>query len=354
MNVEQPYSILVVDDNEMNRDVLVRRLSRQGYATETAEDGRAALDRIVAEPGKFDLILLDIMMPRMTGFEVLETLKDDTALRHIPVIMISAMTDLESTVRCIQLGAEDYLPKPFEPTLLKARIGASLEKKRLRDVEQAYLAQLSEERARSERLLLNILPRQIAERLKAEEGTIADYFPEASVLFADIVDFTSLTSEAAPEELIRVLNEIFSEFDRLAVTHGLEKIKTIGDAYMVVGGIPEPNPRHIHEAALMAREMQRTVTSYTGYAGRSFSIRVGMNVGPVIAGVIGTSKFIYDLWGDTVNVASRMEAQGVPGEVQVTEAVRNRLADRFHVTERGKLYIKGRGEMTAFLLGEPK
>jgi class 3 adenylate cyclase len=334
----------------MNRDVLARRLEKQGYEIESAGDGRRAMEMILAEPGRFDLILLDIMMPFMNGFEVLERLKGDESLRHIPVIMISAMDDIESVVRCIQLGAEDYLPKPFNPTLLRARVGATLEKKRLRDKERAYLAQIQAEQERSERLLLNILPEPIAKRLKADETGIADSFAEVSVLFADIVDFTSLTSQASPQDLIRILNEIFTEFDTLAERYQMEKIKTIGDAYMVVGGLPTPTPDHAEGAAAMAIGMQDIVRNYRGYSGRDFSIRIGIDVGPVIAGVIGRKKFIYDLWGATVNLASRMEAQGLPGMIQVTPAARECLKDRFQFEERGPIQVKGVGELVTYFL----
>ena len=185
-------SVLVVDDNEVNRDLLARRLQRQGHVVTVAEDGLQALEMLRRDP--FDLVLLDIMMPQMNGYQVLENLKADEKLRHIPVIMISAVDDIDSVVRCIELGAEDYLSKPFNPVLLRARISACLEKKRLRDKEQAYLLELGLEKEKSERLLLNILPKAIAQRLKHGESTIADSFAEVTVMFADLVGFTKLSA----------------------------------------------------------------------------------------------------------------------------------------------------------------
>ncbi|MGC1197084.1 MAG: adenylate/guanylate cyclase domain-containing protein, partial [Geitlerinemataceae cyanobacterium] len=344
--------VLVVDDNETNRDLLRRRLQKQGYSVTVAENGYRALELIQSEP--VDLVLLDIMMPRMNGYQVLEQIKANPDLRHIPVLVISALDDLDSVVKCIELGAEDYLSKPFNPILLKARISACLEKKRLRDREKAYLQQLSEEREKSERLLLSILPQPIAERLKQNPHTIADSFPDVSVLFADIVGFTQLWSRISAAELVELLNEIFSAFDRLADRHGLEKIKTIGDAYMVVGGLPIPRTDHALAMADMALDMQKAIDNFnTAIPIRDrepLSIRIGMNTGAVVAGVIGRNKFIYDLWGDTVNIASRMESHGIANAIQVTEQTYERLKERYCFEKRGIIDVKGKGPMTTYLL----
>src|SRR5919202_1406923 len=199
--------VLVVDDNEMNRDLLARRVRRQGHMVTVADDGVTALELMRTEP--FDLVLLDIMMPKMNGYQVLEHLKADPNLRHIPVIVISALDDINSVVECIELGAEDYLAKPFNAVLLAARITNSLEKKRLRDQEQFYLEQLHAEKERSEQLLLNILPKPIVEQLKqGEHNIIADSFAKATVLFADIVDFTRLSTHHSPTEIVILLNKI--------------------------------------------------------------------------------------------------------------------------------------------------
>lgn len=347
---KQSALILVVDDNELNRDLLARYLNRQGHRVMTAENGAQALDKIQQHP--FDLVLLDIMMPEMNGYQVLEHLKADTELRHIPVIVISAVSDLDSVVRCIELGADDYLMKPFNRVLLRARIGSSLERKRLRDQEQAYLMQLEEEREKSERLLLNVLPKPIAERLKQGQSTIADRFEEVTVLFADIVDFTQFWSHKSPAELVGMLNEIFSSFDQLAEQHGLEKIKTIGDAYMVVGGLPTPRPDHAEAVAEMALDIQKEIARFNAQNGESIGMRMGIDTGPVVAGVIGRQKFIYDLWGNTVNTADRMQSHSFPDRIQVTEATYRRLRGRYRFDRRGVISVKGRGDMvTYFLLG---
>jgi class 3 adenylate cyclase/CheY-like chemotaxis protein len=340
--------VLVVDDNEANRDLLARRVRRQGHAVTVAEDGVQALELMRQEP--FDLVLLDIMMPHMNGYQVLEHLKTDPNLRHIPVIVISALDDINSIVECIELGAEDYLAKPFNAVLLAARITNSLEKKRLRDQEQFYLEQLHAEKERSEQLLLNILPKPIVEQLKQGEHNIADSFAKATVLFADIVDFTRLSTHHSPTEIVSLLNQIFSAFDRLAEQHGVEKIKTIGDAYMVVGGLPTPRVDHAEAIAEMAIDMLDAISQFRTQTGESLNMRIGINTGPVVAGVIGTNKFIYDLWGDTVNIASRMESTGIAGSIQVTPATYNLLQNKYLFEERGVIPIKGKGDVMTYIL----
>lgn len=341
-------AILVVDDDEGNRDVLNRRLSRQGYEVTTAESGPQAL-RLLRKT-KFDLVLLDLIMPVMDGDQVLAKIKSDPQLRHVPVIMLSAVDELDSVVRCILMGAEDYLSKPYNPVLLQARIGACLERQRLREQEQAHLKQIQDEQAKSEGLLLNILPKPIADRLKLGENTIVDSLPEVTVLFADLVGFTELAARISSEEMVRLLDDIFSTFDRLAQEQGLEKIKTIGDAYMVVGGLPTPRADHATAIAELALNMQAAVRDFFSGYKTPIRIRIGINSGPVVAGIIGRHKFAYDLWGDTVNIASRMESHGQPGRIQVSEATYARLRDKYEFADRGRIEIKGKGVMATYFL----
>ncbi len=345
---DSPAVILIVDDNPMNREILSRRVQQQGHSAVPAENGREGLAILQEQP--VDLVFLDIMMPEMNGYEMLERVKRDPLLRHIPVIMISAVDDLDSVVRCIELGADDYLFKPFNPVLLRARLAASLEKKRLRDGEQAYARRLEVEQEKSERLLLNILPQPIAGRLKAGQSIIADSFADATILFADLVNFTPLATRVPPDQLVAVLNTIFSCFDELAAQHGLEKIKTMGDSYMLGGGIPLPRVDHAEAVAEMALAMLAALRDLDTGLPTPFQMRIGIDTGPVVAGVIGTRKFIYDLWGDAVNTASRMESHGLPDCIQVTAATRARLQAQYHFTPRGPLEIKGKGAMTTYLL----
>lgn len=209
---------------------------------------------------------------------------------------------------------------------------------------------LKQERDRADGLLRNILPTPIAEQLKVRPGTIADAYPEVTVLFADLVGFTPMSAELEPGQTVELLNTIFSEFDQLAERHRLEKIKTIGDAYMVVGGLPDPRPDHAAAVARLALDMQARLRELAAELGVPLKMRIGMNSGPVVAGVIGRKKFIYDLWGDTVNVASRMESHGLEGVIHVTEATYELLKTEFRLEPRERMQIRGRGEMQTYLL----
>jgi len=340
--------ILVVDDNASNRDVLERRLVREGHRVVCAANGTSALELIVRQ--EFDLILLDLIMPEMSGFEVLRRLKAAEHTRHIPVIVISALDELDSVVRCIEAGAEDYLTKPFNPILLSARIGASLEKKWLRDREKKFVADLEQEKARSETLLLNILPQSIINRMRNGEMVIADRVAEATILFCDLVGFTALSQELAADRIIDFLSKIFSAFDQLAAEFGVEKIKTIGDAYMAAAGIPEAQPDHAERIAAVAPRMLDAVAAIAEATHLALAARIGIHTGPITAGVIGTHKFVYDVWGDTVNTASRMESQSLPGRIQVSAATRAALGDRFKLERRGIIEVKGKGMMETYFL----
>jgi PAS domain S-box-containing protein len=224
------------------------------------------------------------------------------------------------------------------------------------DITERKLAQeaLKFQQEQSEKLLLNILPKPIAERLKAKQSTIADSFADVSVLFADIVGFTELSARMSPTELVKRLNVIFSHFDQLAEKYGVEKIKTIGDAYMVVGGLPMPRDDHAEAIAQMALGMQAKIAKLSADTGEKLAIRVGINSGPVVAGVIGVSKFTYDLWGDTVNVAARMEATGFAGRIQVTDVTYELLKDKYLCEKRGVIQVKGKGNMMTYWLLEKK
>lgn len=214
------------------------------------------------------------------------------------------------------------------------------------------LAALRAEQEKSEDLLLRVLPRPIAERLKGTPQTIADHFVAASILFADVVDFTPLAQRLPPADVVGILDQLFSQFDALVERHGLEKVKTIGDCYMAVAGVPDPRPDHARKAALLALDM-RDVVATSVVAGRpGLELRIGINSGPVVGGVIGTKRFLYDLWGDAVNTASRMESHGTPGEIQITRATYELLKDEFVCRPRGTIPVKGKGQMeTWYLVG---
>ena len=343
-----PCRILVVDDNESNRDLLSRRLTREGHQVFTAKDGDSALRTVQQQP--FDLVLLDLLMPGMSGYEVLCRLKSDPQHWEIPVIMISALDEIDSVARCIEVGADDYMPKPFNPVLLRARIDGCLEKKRLRDREKSIMQELRSEKEKSEALLLNILPKSIVARLQRGEKVIADAVPDATILFADLVGFTNLSARLSAVRLVELLNSLFTDFDRLSRQFGLEKIKTIGDAYMVAGGLLDAQPDHVDAVAELSLAMLESVREAGRRIDEPLQIRIAIHTGPVVAGIIGTHKFIYDIWGDTVNTASRMESHGANNEINVSVATYLRLRDRFVFQPCGIIDLTGKGPMEAFFL----
>jgi len=328
--------ILVVDDTPANIQALAGTLKEKGYQISVATNGRQALE--VIDRVRPDLILLDVMMPEMDGFETCRRIKASTAWREIPIIFLTAKTETADIVKGFELGAVDYVAKPFNAHELLARVKTHL-----------TLDHLHRE---NQRLLLNVLPASIAEKLKQQVGIIAERFDDVSVLFADIVGFTPLSARLSPTELIELLNRVFSGFDELAGQHDLEKIKTIGDAYMVAGGLIEPNPDHLAAMATMALAMHENVRQLNKEFD-GLSLRIGLQAGSVIAGVIGIRKFIYDVWGDTVNTASRLESHGAPGRIHVSDAVYERLKGRFVFEPRGTIELKGRGPMNTYFLNSP-
>lgn len=211
-------------------------------------------------------------------------------------------------------------------------------------------ALLEKERMKSERLLLNILPASIARRLKEDQGVIADHFDSATVMFCDIVGFTDLSERVSPAELVGHLNHLFCAFDDLAEKHGLEKIKTIGDNYMVAGGFPEPGEDHLRAISLMALDALAAVEAYNQQTQHQFQVRIGIHTGPAVAGVIGIRKFAYDVWGDTVNTASRMESSGAPGRIQLSEQAASQLNGEFVLEHRGMIDVKSKGKMPTYWL----
>ena len=340
--------ILVVDDLETNRDLLARQLVNDGHTVSYADGGLQALAMADREP--FDVILLDLMMPDLNGFEVLARLKADGRTQNIPVIMISAYDEQEKAIQCLEIGAEDYLYKPVNVVLLRARINASIERKHAQDREKLYLEQLGFEKKNSEELLLNILPPRIIERIHAGEKLIADRFDAVTVLFSDLVDFTEITDQMGAAELVENLNRLFSRFDSLAKEHGVEKVKTMGDAYMVVAGLPDPMPGHMEACADMALGMITALEEINPTLSKPFEIRIGLHTGPVIAGIIGQHKYVYDVWGATVNHASRYESYSLPGHIHISEQLARPLMDKFDCQSRGVLEMRSIGEAETFFL----
>ncbi|MDX2097083.1 MAG: adenylate/guanylate cyclase domain-containing protein [Leptolyngbyaceae cyanobacterium bins.59] len=480
-------NLLIVDDTPDNLRFLSGILSQQNYDVRTVISGRMALT--VAQTAPPELILLDICMPDMDGYEVCEKLKANPETSHIPVIFLSALDEVTDKLKAFEVGAVDFITKPFQATEVLARVATHVRLQRLqqqlrsqnsllreeviarKQLEDQYrnifnnclegifqvtlegkylkanpalaqiygydspedlintvqdigqqvyvrsgrreeinaylqmdgqasgfesevyrkdgtiiwvsetirmvrdsqgrllyyegtvqditerkrnLEELRQQRREAERLLLSILPQPIAERLKRKSSVIADNFLEVTVLFADVVNFTDLATQIPADELVDLLNQIFSAFDLLADKYDLEKIKTIGDAYMVAGGLPTPRPDHALAIARMALDMQQVITQFRCTARDKFQLRIGVHTGPVIAGVIGTRKFAYDMWGETVNLASRLQTHGEPGRIHVSEAVYERLQKHYRLTRRGSIFMKGLGDVTTYWLDGKK
>jgi len=333
--------VLLVDDNPTNLQVLYQALEQQGYELLVAQSGEEALEiAAAAEPA---LILLDINMPGMDGFETCKYLKQDELTRDIVIIFLSARDQVQDKVKGLQLGAVDYVSKPFQFEEVVARVNTQIELKRAQE-------ELRIMHKKADSLLLNILPKSIAERLKESERNIVDSFPEATILFCDLVDFTPLAAQCTPGELVNFLNGIFSEMDQLVEKYALEKIKTIGDAYMVAGGVPDPCENHVSAVADFALDLIVRLPSLARRMGAPVKLRIGIHSGPVVAGVIGERKFAYDLWGDTVNTASRMESSGSENQIHVSQVTRDLLGEFYAFEKRDPVNIKGKGVMETYFL----
>ncbi len=325
--------LLVVDDNKVNRLLLTRSLELQGHAVVAAENGRVAMKLLRAGP--FDLVLLDIEMPEMDGFQVLEQLTGDPQLRDLPVIVTSSLEGLDNVVRCIELGAEDYLPKPINPVLLKARLAASLEKKRLRD--------------RQQELVRRFATREVAQDLQASGFALGGKRVDASVMFADIRSFTSLAESQPPEETIELLNTWYTlMFDAIGAHGGIVPLM-VGDGLMAIFGAPVPLPDHCANAVRAALEMIDTIVLFNVErvaAGKPpIAIGVGIASGEMVAGYAGTNeRATYTCVGDVVNLAARLEAHTKVAQrpILVDAATRAALAGRIPTDALGAVNVKGK------------
>lgn len=340
-----PAKVLVVDDDPLNVDLLEQALEEMGHATIAARDGQQALQAAFQHAP--DLILLDVMMPILDGFEVLKQLKSRPPACDIPVIMISAMDDMNSVVRGIRMGAEDYLPKPFNEVLLRARIDACLEKKRLRDREAAHVTEIERQRRRADDLLHVILPPQIVAELKSRDAVTPILYPDVAIVFADVVGFTSYCNQLPPQEIVDQLQRMVRVCEELALHHGLQKIKTIGDAFMAAAGIFEPLDNSVLASVRCGLDMLRATAEATG----GWKLRVGIHVGPVMGGIVGHRQYLFDVWGDTVNLAQRVESHGVAGTVNLSAEAWTRVAREFPDASSLVLEVKGKGWMELRSIG---
>jgi adenylate cyclase len=328
--------ILIVDDLEVNVLLLERMLRGAGYDSITSTRDPRGVCALHLK-NRYDLILLDLQMPGMDGFQVMEGLKEIETDGYLPVLVITAQPDQK--LRALKAGAKDFIGKPFDLAEVLIRVYNMLEVRLLHlEMKKLYDQVVAEQKVR---------PEVIADSFTE---VIADSFAEVTVLFADIVEFTRFSEGVSAKVLVDVLNDIFTRFDSIADNRGLEKIKTIGDAYMAAAGLPVPVADHAVRAAHMALDMIEAMDRFNEHSGYKLRVRIGINTGAVVAGVIGKRKFLYDLWGDVVNTASRMESQGVAGRIQLTDTTRQRLNDSFMLEKRGAIDVKGKGEMHTWLL----
>lgn len=352
------HRVLLVDDQPMIGEAVRRLLVDQADMTFAfCKDASKAVT--TAEEFQPTVILQDLVMPDIDGLDLVGKFRSHAGTEKIPIIMLSATEEAATKAQLLEAGANDYLIKLPHQIELIARIRVHSEAyKRLLERDAAFgalersLTDLTREREKSERLLRNILPDTIAERLKNNVSTIAESFSSVSVLFADLCGFTTFSERVDASQLVDLLDDIFSAFDHLANAYGVEKIKTIGDAYMAVAGLPEARDDHAEAVAGMGLGMLEAFRGVMRNRGLSMEVRIGIHSGPVVAGVIGKHKFSYDLWGDTVNTASRMESHGEPSRVHVSQATYALLKDRYRFTDRGEMMVKGKGmQQTYFLLG---
>ncbi len=329
-------TLLIVDDVETNREALVMRLDLAGYDDCISVGSGADALRVLREKS-IDLVLLDIMMPDMDGYEVLEELQADPALRDMPVIVISAVGDIDSVVRCIELGAADYLMKPFNPTILKARLDTYVRQIQLKAQETAYYQRIEEEKERSETLLRMLLPRQIADILQANDRIAPIKYNDVAVLFCDVTGFTEYAENNPPGDVFLKLEGLIEQFEAILDRHELMKIKTIGDALMATGGLLEPLEAPVRAAVTAGHEMV-ALAKQEG----TWQVRVGIDHGPVIAGTLGRRQFQFYVWGDTVNTAARIEAIGDPGTVNLSGRAWQTLHGQARGRSLGIVDLKGK------------
>ncbi len=329
-------AILVADDDEDNRYTLTRRLKREGYTNIiTADNGSQALE--IIQQQHVDLLLLDIMMPEVSGYEVLTKLKQDAATRDIPIIMISAISELDSVVRCIELGAEDYLQKPFNAVLLRARIRATLEKKRLRDETARQLDVIR-------KIFGKYVPPGVAENIVKTEGSVEPIHTTATILYTDIEGFTGIVENMEPGRVVQMLNEYFSAVIEPVSHHGGIVNQIQGDAMLITFNVPVEEPLHANKAVRVALEIQEEMFQRT-FAGISLSTRIGINTGKVVAGNVGSGdRWAYTVHGDAVNVAARLEQlnKDYGTHVLISDTTASLLTEPFPTEPIGNVTIRGK------------
>lgn len=335
--------VLVVDDSADNRDLLSRRVERLGHEATAVESGKEALDLLEREP--VDLVLLDINMPVMNGYQVLEAIKKDEQWRKIPVLMVTALdNDEESVIRCIGLGADDYLRKPINARIFDARVTSCLIRRKLQEQEQKYRAAIEAARLAGDKLLYDLFPHPIVEQLRATRRVRSQRYHNVAVLFCDVVGFTSYCDQHEPEEVIGHLTGLIERLEAVSERHKLEKIKTIGDCFMATAGLHE----HVENPVLACLQGAQAMLDEVRIHNSNWSVRIGIHVGPVVAGLVGKKCYCFDIWGDTVNTAARVQTAAMPGAICVSGAAWQHVSAQCRGNSCGMVELKGKPPMEIF------
>ena len=341
-------NLLLVDDEPGFLELFQTVLELFGYTNIRAfADSGEALEYVQNNP--VDLILSDLNMPGLDGMGLLRKIKENEQTSETTVVIISGAGQMQNVIQCLDAGAEDYLSKPIEKELLWSRVNACLERKHLRDQQKDLYRQLEVEKKKSDSVLFNVIPRRIAERLRNGESTIAEPIDNASILFADIARFTDISKESSAERLVEILNNLFGEMDDYVKECGIEKIKTVGDCYMCVCGLESGQEDHADRCVAFARKAIMAVHAFNEKCEHDISIRIGIASGPLVAGIIGYMRPIFDVWGEAVNLASRMESHGLPGRIQLSECTYEKLNNPNGFVPRGTISVKGIGELTPYI-----
>jgi class 3 adenylate cyclase len=327
--------VLIVDDTPTNVAV-VSGVLKDSFRTKVATNGEKAL-AIAFGPEKPDLILLDVMMPGMDGYEVCRKLKDNPATRDIPIIFLTAKTEEVDEEKGFDVGAVDYIHKPFSGPIVLARVRTQL-------ALQEALTEAKEARNQADELLHALLPKKAADEIRSIGTVIPRRYENVAVLFCDVTNFTAYCDKHEPEDVVSRLDALFVIFERIAAKHGLEKIKTIGDGFMAAAGLLHKVTDPVGAAVRCGLEMTSTLID----AHLGWEVRVGVHAGPVVAGVVGQERYQFDIWGDTVNVAARMVGMSAPGSVAATKEIFEQIASAFDGEALGELDIKGKGTVSVF------
>lgn len=335
VRVAEPGVVLVADDNSETRAQLARFLENAGHTVYQAESGEAVL-RLLDER-EFDLVLLDVHMGEIDGYQVLCEMKKDTYWREFSVVMVSAVDDVNCIANCIAKGADDYLPKPLNPKLLHARVNSCLSQSRLRKQETALREAIVKERKRADDLLYQLFPHSVVQELKSSATVAPRRYNDVAVMFTDIVGFTSFSDARDPAEVVARLQDLFGKYEEVAAAHGLEKIKTVGDCFMATGGLLSHLENRVLSCVLCAIDMVHCVRQT-----KDWDVRVGIHCGPVVAGLVGKTQYCFDVWGDTVNTASRMQTAANPGSIVLSSEAWQQIADLAQ-GEAFAVDIKGKG-----------